>query len=102
MLPFNNKSKIILFHEPVNLHKGFDALAHIAQTEMSLTFAPNLFVIFSNRKRNRIKIMYHDGQNLLLMAMRFEKTLNFKYKKGIIFNKDSFNRFINTTISRQR
>mgnify|MGYP000706915147 CR=1 FL=1 len=101
MLQLDDQSKIVFFHRPVNLHKRFDALAHLVQTELSLKLIPNLFVLFCNRRKNQIKILYHNGKNLLLLSTRFEKTLNFKYQEGVIFDRVSFDEFLNRTISRQ-
>jgi transposase len=104
MFLFNKKSKIISFPKPINFHKGIDALAHIVQTEIKVDLAPNLFVLFCNRCKNKIKILYHDGTHLLLFYTRLEKTLKFKYldQEGVIFNSISFDKFINTTHSRRR
>lgn len=101
MLPLNDKSRIILFHKPINFHKGFDSLSHIVQTELKLVLIPNLFILFSNRRKNRIKILYHDGHNLLLTCARFEKALDFKHQEGVVFNELSFKTFLTSTNPRR-
>lgn len=102
MFSLNNQSQIFLFPKPVNLHKGIDALAHIVQAELGLKLVDNLFVLFCNRKKNRIKILHHNGEHLLVLVTRFHKTLNFKYQEGVVFDQISFYKFLNTTISRNR
>lgn len=96
MLHLNAQSKIIFYPKPVNFHKSFDSLMYLVNTELGLELVPNLFVLFSNPRKNRIKILYHNGQHLLLLSTRFEYALHFSFQEGIVFNRETFDDFINT------
>lgn len=102
MLQLDSKSKIIFYPKPVNFHKSFDSLMYLVNTELGIELVPNLFILFSNPRKNRFKILYHDGQHLLLLAMRFEYALYFSFQEGVVFNLESFDKFINTVNPRRR
>ena len=101
MLHFNQQSKIVFFHKPVNFHKGIDSLVHIIKIELGLELAPNLFILFCNRKKNRIKIIYQHASQLILLSTRLEKTLKFKYQENVIFDQTSLDQFLHTTVTRR-
>lgn len=102
MLQLNELSKIIFFPKPVNFHKGIDALAFLVDSELGLKLTPNLFILFSNVRKNRIKILFHDGKNLYALSTRFEHALRFSYQAGVVFNQVTFDRFLNTFNPRKR
>lgn len=102
MLQLDAYSKIIFYPKPVNFHKSFDSLMYLVNTELGIELVHNLFILFANPRKNRIKILYHDGQHLFLLAMRFEYALYFSFQEGIIFDSVSFDKFINTVNPRRR
>lgn len=102
MLPLNAQSKIIFYPQPVNFHKSFDSLAYLVNTVLKIELVPNLFVLFSNPRKNRFKLLYHDGQQLFLLAMRFEYALYFSFQENVIFNAKTFYQFIKTVNPRRR
>lgn len=95
-------AKIVFYPKPVNLHKGFDSLAHIAKAELGIELVDDLFVVFRNRRKDRIKILFLDDKNLSLLAMRFDQTLKSKYDEMVIFDKKAFINFLNQTVKRNR
>jgi hypothetical protein len=102
MLQLNDQSKIIFYPKPVNFHKSFDSLMYLVNTELQIELVPNLFVLFSNPRKNRFKLLYHDGWQLLLLAMRFEYALYFSFQEGIIFDAESFDQFLKKINPRRR
>jgi hypothetical protein len=102
MLSLNSKSKIIFYPEPVNFHKSFDSLMYLVATELKIELIPNLFILFSNPRKNRFKLLYHDGQQLFLLAMRFEYALHFSFQKNIIFDSITFDQFLKKVNPRRR
>jgi hypothetical protein len=102
MLQLNAQSKIIFYPKPVNFRKSFDSLMYLVSTEMGIELVPNLFVLFANPRKNRIKILYHNGQHLYLLAMRFEHALLFSFHKDVVFDWISFDKFINSVNPRRR
>ena len=102
MLQLDPQSKIILYPKPVNLHKSFDALMLLVDTEMNLKLEPNLYILFCNLRKNRIKILYYNGKRLLLIATRFEHALHFSFQEGVSFDSISFDKFLDKPNPRSR
>ena len=102
MLFFKDNAKMIFYTKPVNLHKGFDRLTAIVQNELGLELVPDLYVLFCNRKRDIIKVLYHDGENLAFWCKRIGCTLTFKYEDAVItFDEKGFVDFLNKRCSRR-
>jgi hypothetical protein len=96
MLHFKPNASIIFYTKSVNLHKGFELLASIAQNQLGLKLVPDLYVLFCNRKRDIIKVLYRDGENLACWSKRIGCTLTFKYDEPIItFDEKEFAEFLN-------
>lgn|GEM_PF-3232824 len=69
---------------------------YLVNTELKVELLPNLFILFSNPSKKRIKILYHHGQHLLLLSTRFESVLYFTFQENIVFDSVSFDKFLNT------
>lgn len=102
MLKLDAQSTIIFFPKPVNFHKSFDSLLYLVNTELKVELEPNLFILFSNPRKNRIKILYHNGQHLLLVSTRFEHALYFSFYENIRFDWISFDKFLASVNPRRR
>lgn len=102
MLQLDAQSKIIFYPKPVNFHKSFDSLMFLVNTELRVELTPNLFILFSNPRKNRLKILCHDGEHLFLLAMRFEYALYFSFQEGVVFDSISFDKFLKTINPRRR
>ena len=86
---------MLFYNKPVNLHKGFNLLTAIIENEMALELVPDLYVLFCNKKRDIIKVIYHDGENLAFWCKRIGCTLTFKYPgEIIIFDQKGFAEFL--------
>ncbi len=73
MLAFPSSWRVFLAVEPVDMRQHFDGLW--AQAEQHLGEDPRggaLFV-FTNKGRNRLKILYFDGTGVWIFAKRLEK-----------------------------
>ena len=73
MLTFPHALKIFLAVEPVDMRQQFNGLW--AQAEQKLREDPRqgaLFV-FTNKDRNRLKLLYWDGTGVWVLAKRLEK-----------------------------
>jgi transposase len=68
--------KIFLASQPCDMRAGFERLAALAlalrlsRGERGLWGA---MFLFTNRSRSRLKILYHDGSGLWVMAKRLER-----------------------------
>lgn len=73
MLTLPSAAKIYLAVEPVDMRKQFNGLWSLA--ELTLRENPRLgaLFVFTNKKRDRLKILYWDGTGVWLFAKRLEK-----------------------------
>lgn len=69
MLSIPKSASIYFYSLPVDLRKGFEGLAFIANTVVQEIPEESYFV-FLNRKRNRIKILYWTSANLFYWFVR--------------------------------
>jgi transposase len=73
MLSLSPTQRIYLAIEPVDMRKQFNGLwALAAQRLHQDPFAGAMFV-FTNRARNRLKILFWDGSGVWVLAKRLEK-----------------------------
>jgi len=65
--------RVYLATSPCDMRRGFDGLHALVSAVLQLdAFAGHLFV-FSNRRRDRIKILYWDRDGFAVWAKRLEK-----------------------------
>ena len=73
MFGFGTARRIYLAVEPVDMRQQFNGLwAHAAQKLQEDPREGALFV-FSNKDRNRLKMLYWDGTGVWVLAKRLEK-----------------------------
>jgi hypothetical protein len=100
MFFLSNFAKVIFYNQPVNLHKGFDSLTAIAKTELNIEFSPDVYVLFCNSRKDRIKVLFFEKNNVAIFSMRFPRALNFKYGGVVTFDRRTFYDFVNNMSSR--
>lgn len=72
MLSIPGQVKIFLALEPADMRQGFDRLAaRVAQTLQADPLSGHLFV-FRNRRADRVKLLYWDGDGYALWYKRLE------------------------------
>ena len=80
MFRFDPTLKVYLHRDPVDGRKAINGLALLVEQALGLNpFAPSLFV-FSNRRRDRIKILLWERTGFWLMIKRLEAD-RFKWPK---------------------
>ncbi len=73
MLTFASTQRVYLAVEPVDMRKQFNGLWSLAVEKLREDpFAGSLFV-FTNRNRDRLKILFWDGSGVWVLAKRLEK-----------------------------
>lgn len=73
MLNFTAHTKVWVCLEACDMRKSFNGLWEIAEEKMKLDPKTGAIFVFSNRRRNRIKILYWDGSGVWVLAKRLEQ-----------------------------
>lgn len=73
MLSFSSAVGIYLAVEPVDMRKSFDGLYAVAVQQLGENPIHGGMFVFSNKRRNRLKILFFDGTGLWVLAKRLEK-----------------------------
>lgn len=73
MLSFPNSLRILVALEPCDMRKSFNGLSAIASSHLKEDVTSGTLFIFTNKRRNRIKILYFDGSGLWVLAKRLEQ-----------------------------
>jgi transposase len=73
MFHMNQNLKVVLAVEPVDLRKSFNGLYVIARSELGEVPEDGALFVFSNRTRNRIKVLCFDGTGCWVSVKRLEQ-----------------------------
>ena len=82
MLSFPCAVRIYLAVDPVDMRKSFDGLYAVAVERLKEDPLQGGMFVFSNKRRNRLKILYWDGTGLWVLAKRLEKG-GFTWPRGV-------------------
>ena len=82
MLTFPGSLKVFIAIEPVDLRKSFTGLWAVTSNVLKDDPSSGSLYVFTNRRRNRVKILYWDGTGLWVMIKRLEQG-TFSWPKGI-------------------
>lgn len=72
MLSFTGSLKIYLAVEPCDMRKSFNGLYALAENKLKLDPQSGALFVFTNKRKNRLKILYFDGTGLWVLAKRLE------------------------------
>jgi transposase len=73
MLSFASNQRIYLGVEPVDMRKQYDSLWALAREKLQEDPFGGAMFVFTNRDRNRLKILFWDGSGVWVCAKRLEK-----------------------------
>jgi transposase len=73
MLAFPSGWKIYLAVEPLDMRKHFDGLWAAAEQQLGENPRDGALFVFTNKERNRLKMLYWDGTGVWIFAKRLEK-----------------------------
>ena len=82
MLSFTGSLKAYLATEPADLRKSFNGLYALTANVLQERPESGALFVFTNKRRNRVKILNFDGTGLWVMTKRLEKG-TFSWPKGI-------------------
>ena len=64
---------ILVATAPVNLHLSFDRLASLVRDQLGANPRADTLVVFHNRRRTHVKLLWHDGSGYLLLYKRLDR-----------------------------
>lgn len=73
MLTFNGNLKVYVALAPTDMRKSFNGLSEITRNTIKVDPASGAAFLFTNKRRNLIKILYFDGTGYWRVAKRLEK-----------------------------
>ena len=73
MLSWPPTVRIFLCADATDMRKGFDSLAHLAESSLALDPLSGHLFVFRSRRGNRIKILYWDKDGYALWYKRLEQ-----------------------------
>ena len=73
MLNFSSATRVFVATTPVDLRGSFNKLHALTQAVLQEDPLSGHWFVFSNRERNRVKILFWDGSGLWVCAKRLEK-----------------------------
>jgi len=73
MLSFHSQLKVFVATAPADLRMSFNGLWNAAQQQLGEDPKSGALFAFTNRRRNRIKILYFDGTGVIVLAKRLEE-----------------------------
>lgn len=67
--------RIFVCTEPVDMRRGFDGLALIAREKLGQDPRSGALLLFSNRRRDRLKALWWDTNGLCILYKRFHRAV---------------------------
>ncbi len=66
-------SRIFAYCEPVDMRKQWDGLAALIEQELKQNPLSGSLYLFTNKRRNRAKVLYFDGTGVCILQKRLEQ-----------------------------
>jgi len=73
MLSFTGGLKVFVALEPCDLRKSFAGLQGLVSERLGEDLRQGALFVFTNRRHNRLKILYWDGTGVWLLVKRLEQ-----------------------------
>ena len=73
MLSFTGGLKVYVVVQPQDMRKSFNGLAALVSDHLHAQVNQGALYVFTNRRRNRLKILFWDGTGLWVCAKRLEQ-----------------------------
>jgi transposase len=73
MLSISPATRIFIALTPIDMRLGFNGLYALIQTVLAQDVLSGHLFLFTNKPRNRVRVMYWDGSGLWVCTKRLEK-----------------------------
>jgi len=73
VLTISSNARLFLYQAPMSMQKSFEGLSAATEQLFPGELLSGAFFIFLNRKRNYVKVLYFDGDGLVIWSKRLEK-----------------------------
>jgi transposase len=73
VLSFSGSLRVFVALEACDMRAGFNTLAGLVTEKLGGDLRSGALFVFSNRRHNRLKILYWDGSGLWLLCKRLEQ-----------------------------
>lgn len=80
--------EIYLYRESVDFRKSINGLAAIIESDTDLPLGSGALFLFTNKQRDKIKVLYWDKTGFALWYKRLEKA---KYKRALLPKSNELN-----------
>ena len=73
MLSFSGSLRVLVALDPCDMRAGFNTLQSLVAEKLSEDVKSGALFVFSNRRHNRLKVLYWDGTGLWILTKRLER-----------------------------
>jgi len=73
MFALSSQIRVLAYCQPTDMRKSYEGLSRLARKEMGQDVVSGTLFLFTNRRRNRAKVLYFDGTGLCVLAKRLER-----------------------------
>lgn len=73
MIGAEGRVPVYAYGAPADMRKGFEGLCGLVRNEMKKNPISGALYLFTNRRRNRAKVLHYDGTGLCVYAKRLDK-----------------------------
>ncbi len=73
MLSFSGSLRVFVALEPCDMRKSFNGLEALVADRLRECVKDGALFLFTNKRRNRLKVLYWDGSGLWVLCKRLEK-----------------------------
>ena len=73
MLSFTSQVKVWVCLDPCDMRKSFNGLWEVAEEKLKVDPKQGAIFVFTNKHRNRLKLLYWDGSGIWVLAKRLEQ-----------------------------
>jgi len=101
-MDFHTKNiPLIVYKNPINMHRSFNGLLSLAISELGIDFQQDSYVLFMNRDRNQFKILFIYEGNVSIFTMRINGRLRADFEKIDSIDSRFLHKLIKNPISRK-